>query len=273
MVQWNDSGTDGAPKRLPPLGADASAGGQAQRLGRLLKPAVIAIDGPAASGKSTVGYALAEDLNYLFFDTGVMYRAVTWAALQRSQDVCDGEAIGALTRELPLDIMPPSASEGDGRQCTVLVGCEDVTFAIRSPPVDRNVSAVSAHGSVREALTAHQRRIGLRYGSGEGDKAGIVMVGRDIGTVVMPDAPLKVYLDATAEERARRRFKELAERGRPADRAQVLEDINRRDQYDSSRALAPLHAAADAFVLDTTELTPREAVDRILLLLRAVVEA
>ncbi len=254
-------------------------GGQATRdvvlsqreLGRQLRPSVIAIDGPAASGKSTVGYSLAEALDYLFFDTGVMYRAVTWAALQRNLDVDDGETVGALAEELPLDVLPPASDERDGRQCTVLVGSEDVTRAIRSPQVDRNVSAVSAHAAVREALTAHQRRIGLRYGSGVADKCGVVMVGRDIGTVVMPDAPLKVYLDATAEERARRRYKELQERGRPVDFVRVLEDINRRDRIDSSRALSPLRVAADAVAVDTTKLNPQEVVERILQLMRAVI--
>ncbi len=242
-----------------------------RELGRRLRPSVITIDGPAASGKSTVGYALAEALDYLFLDTGVMYRAVTWAALQREIDVEDGETVGELAADLPLDVLPPAKGEGDGRQCTVLVGSEDVTAAIRSPQIDRNVSAVSAHASVRAALTAHQRRIGFRYGEGNADKAGVVMVGRDIGTVVMPDAPLKVYLDATAEERARRRCKELEERGRPVDYARVLEDINRRDEIDSSRALSPLRVAADAVVIDTTALTPQEVVERILDLVRTVV--
>ncbi len=266
MKEWREGEERGA--------AGASAGrGAVLDLGRRLKPALIAIDGPAASGKSTVGFALAELLGYLFFDTGVMYRAVTWAALQQQQDVSDGDALGALAQDLPLDILPPAAGETDGRQCTVLVGSEDVTFAIRSPQIDRNVSAVSAHGAVREALMAHQRRIGLRYGGGGGDKAGIVMVGRDIGTVVMPEAPLKVYLDATAEERAHRRCKELAARGRPVDFARVLEEINRRDGIDSSRALSPLRVAGDAVTVDTTELSPQQVVERILALLRALVLA
>ena len=132
---------------------------------------------------------------------------------------------------------------------------------------------MSAHATVRQALTAHQRRIGFRYGEGHADKAGVVMVGRDIGTVVMPDAPLKVFLDATAEERARRRYEELQERGRAVDYAQVLDDINRRDQIDSNRALSPLAVAADAIVVDTTELTPQEVVERIVDLVRAVVAA
>ncbi len=135
-------------------------------------------------------------------------------------------------------------------------------------PTDRpHVSAVSAHATVRQALTAHQRRIGVRFGEGHADKAGVVMVGRDIGTVVMLDAPLKVFLDATAEERARR-YEELQERGRPVDYAQVLDDINRRDQIDSNRALSPFAVAADAIVVDTTELTPQEVVERIVDLVR-----
>lgn len=245
-------------------------------LGRRLRPAVIAIDGPAASGKSTVGDAVASALDYLFFDTGMMYRAVTWAALERGIAVEDVVAMGELAQDIPLDVRAPAVSELDGRHSTVLVDGQDVTHAIRSPQVDRSVSPVSAHAPVREALAGHQRRIALRYGTGMLDKAGIVMVGRDIGTVVIPEAPLKVYLDAIAEERAWRRCKELAERtGQALDAegyAQVLEDINRRDRIDSSRALSPLRAAEGAVTVDTTEMTVAEVVQAILGLLRDVVE-
>jgi len=245
-------------------------------LGRRLRPAVIAIDGPAASGKSTVGYALASALDFLFFDTGMMYRAVTWAALQRRLDVEDSAVMGQLARDIPVDVRAPDDSELDGRHSTVIVGGEDITHAIRSPQVDRSVSPVSAHAPVREALAGHQRRIALRYGKGTADKAGVVMVGRDIGTVVIPEAPLKVYLDATAEERAWRRCKELTERtGQPLDAdgyARVLEDINRRDRIDSGRALSPLRAAEDAVTVDTTEMTVAEVVQAILRLLHYVVE-
>ena len=224
---------------------------------------VIAIDGPAASGKSTVGYRLAQRLNYLYFDTGAMYRAVTWAALQRGLDLHDQEAIGELARRLHIQVRAPTPAEEDGRQATVLVDGQDVTWAIRTPEVDQNVSVVAANPRVREALSAQQRRIGRQYGEGRGDKPGVVMVGRDIGTVVLPDAPLKIYLDAPVEERARRRYQELRQRGKEVSYEQVLADMRRRDKLDSERAIAPLRVAEDAVVLNTAGLSVDEVVERI----------
>ena len=159
------------------------------------------------------------------------------------------------------------------RQSTVLVAGRDVTAEIRSAQVDRYVSAVSAHAHVRAALTRHQRRIGQQYGSGRGDLAGVVMVGRDIGTVVIPEAPIKVFLDATPEERARRRFQELAQKGVEVEYVDILSDINRRDKIDSSRSLAPLQVAEDAWVIDTTELAIDEVVERIVVILAQTVAA
>jgi cytidylate kinase len=162
-------------------------------------PSVIAIDGPAASGKSTLARLLAEELGYLYFDTGVMYRAVTWIALQRNLVIEDEAAITSLAQSIPIDVRPPSKQ--DGRAYDVWVEGQDITWQIRRPEVDANVSPVSAYAGVRQALSAQQRRIGQR--------GRVVMVGRDIGTVVLPEAGLKIYLDASAEERARRRYKEL----------------------------------------------------------------
>ncbi len=224
---------------------------------------VIAIDGPAASGKSTVGYRLAQRLNYLYFDTGAMYRAVTWAALQQGLDLHDQEAIGELARRLHIEVRAPTPEEEDGRQATVLVDGQDVTWAIRTPEVDQHVSVVAANPLVRQALSAQQRRIGRQYGEGRGDKPGVVMVGRDIGTVVLPDAPLKIYLDAPVEERARRRYQELRERGKAVRYEQVLADMRRRDRLDSERAIAPLRVAEDAVVLNTAGLSVKQVVDRI----------
>ena len=229
-----------------------------------LNPAIVAIDGPAASGKSTIGYQLAQTLGFLFFDTGVMYRAVTWVALDRRIDMADGDALGRLAQAIRLDIRPPGQTDQDGRQCTVLADGEDITWKIRLGEVDRNVSLVSAVGEVRRALSLQQRRIGLHYGSGEAELTGIVMVGRDIGTVVLPAAGLKIYLDASPEERARRRFTELQQRGKDADLEQIHRDIIRRDRQDSERALSPLRAAADATVVDTTSLTPEQVVETLL---------
>lgn len=207
-------------------------------------PKIIAIDGPAASGKSTVAERLAADLGYLYFDTGVMYRAVTLAALRELQSVQDELAVSELAQRVQIDVLPPGVA--DGRLYNVLLDNEDVTWAIRQPEVDRNVSQVSAYPIVRQAMTEQQRRIGNR--------GSVVMVGRDIGTVVFPDAELKIYLDASVEERARRRFDEVQKRGQPADYEEILEAMRRRDHMDSNRALAPLKPAGDAIILNTDGL-------------------
>ncbi len=223
----------------------------------------IAIDGPAASGKSTVGKLVAERLGYLYFDTGVMYRAVTLACLERGVAISDEVAVTRLAQDVHIDVTRPTVA--DGRQYTVLLDGRDVTWAIRRPEVDASVSPVSAYPGVRAALTAQQRRIGA---------AGhVVMVGRDIGTVVMPDAELKVYLDAAVEERARRRCREIAARGEPVACEAVLRGMVERDAIDSSRATAPLRAALDAVVLDTTCLSIDEVVQAIMTLAERAGEA
>jgi cytidylate kinase len=221
-----------------------------------LKARIIAIDGPAASGKSTIGEMLARRLGYLYFDTGAMYRAVTWAALQQGIDPEDEAAVTRLAQALHIDILPPTA--GDGRQYTVLADGKDITWEIRQPEVDANVSRVSAYRGVRAEMVRQQRRIA--------EGRGIVMVGRDIGTVVLPDADLKLYLDASAEERARRRYQELRERGRPADYDEILAMMRRRDAIDSGREISPLRAAKDAVVIDTTSLTIEQVIAKVLAL-------
>lgn len=218
-----------------------------------MKPSTIAIDGPAASGKSTIGEALARRLGYLYFDTGVMYRAVTWAALTRGIPIADEAAVTALAEHLRIDVLAPTVD--DGRQYTVLADGEDVTWAIRAPEVDANVSPVSAYAGVRQALVAQQRRIAA------GGR--VVMVGRDIGTVVLPEADLKVYLDAGVEERARRRWREMRERGEDADYDAVLAAMRRRDGIDSNRRVSPLRPAADAVIVDTTGLSIEEVLARV----------
>ncbi len=223
-----------------------------QALGRKLRPAVIAIDGPAASGKSTLGFRLAALLDYLFLDTGVMYRAVTWAVLAQAIDTGDEAAVGDCAHAVDIDIRAPGPGQQDGRHTTVLVDGTDVTWLIRAPEVDRNVSVVSAYPEVRRALTAKQRQIARRYGRGDADRPGIVLVGRDTGTVVVPDAALKLYVDATPEERARRRHRELEKQGKIVDYSQVLGDMIRRDRIDSEREVAPLRPADDAIRIDNT---------------------
>jgi cytidylate kinase len=231
-------------------------------------PTIITIDGPAASGKSTIGHAVADALNYLFFDTGVMYRAVTRAALDRDVDVHDADAMARLAETIDIDIVPPTPEQADGRQSTILVAGEDVTWGIRAPEVDQNVSIVAANPRVRQALSAKQRAIGKRYGSGQAEKPGIVMVGRDIGTVVLPEAGLKIYMDASAEERARRRLRDLEVRGKAVDYEQVLADIIARDRMDSERDHSPLRPADDAVIIDTSRMTPDEVVDAVVGLVR-----
>jgi cytidylate kinase len=221
----------------------------------LTRPArLIAIDGPAASGKTTVARLVARHLGYLFFDTGVMYRAVTGAALARGISPENEQGVARLAAELVIDVRPPSVD--DGRFYDVISDGEDVTWAIRSGEVDRHVSQISAYPGVREAMTRRQREIGLR--------GPVVMVGRDIGTVVLPDADLKIYLDATVEERARRRQKELEARGERIPLETIQTAMAARDRYDSSRPLAPLKRADDAVPLDTTALSVDEVVSRVL---------
>lgn len=220
------------------------------------KPCIIAIDGTSASGKSTVGGRVAERLGYILFDTGVMYRAVTWAALKRGVAPENEGAVTRLAEEIRIDIDLPRKQ--DGRPYTVLVDGQDVTWDIRTPEVEGAVSEVSSYAGVRDALTRQQRRI-ARQG-------GIVMVGRDIGTVVVPDADLKVFLDATPEERARRRFLEMRERGASPRYEDVLDAIRRRDKYDSEREVAPLRQARDAHYVDTTDLSIEQVVERVLAL-------
>jgi CMP/dCMP kinase len=212
------------------------------------KPSTIAIDGPAASGKSTIGHHLAEWLDYLYLDTGLLYRAVTWAALERDIPMEDEARINALAETLPIDVLPPSVD--DGRQYTVMVGDEDVTWAIRTPAVDQNVSIVAAYPDVRTALTERMREIGAR-----GD---VVMVGRDIGTVVLPDADLKIYVEASVEVRAHRRLLERRAQGEDVTQEQMEEELRRRDAIDSGREAAPLRAAPDAVHFDNTHLTKEE---------------
>ena len=221
-------------------------------------PSIIAIDGPAASGKSTIGLRLANVLDYVFFDTGVMYRAITWLALERGMDVHDQAAVTRLAEETPIEVAP--ASKSDGRACDVLVDGRDITWETRSRKVDENVSIVAAYPGVRKALSRQQRRIGQR--------GRIVMVGRDIGTVVLPDADLKIYLDATAEERARRRYDEIIARNGKADYNAILKRVVERDRIDSTRDVAPLKAAEDAIVLDSDKLTADEVFEQILALVK-----
>jgi cytidylate kinase len=216
-------------------------------------PKIIAIDGPAASGKSTLAERLADYLQYLYFDTGVMYRAVTLAAIQSFKSVDDETAITRLAGQVQIDVRPPS--HNDGRKYDVLLDGKDVTWQIRGSEIDANVSQVSTYPGVREAMTTQQRRIGQR--------GQVVMVGRDIGTVVLPEAALKVYLDASVQERAKRRYQELCQRGECVSYDEILNSLKRRDQIDSTREVAPLRPAKDAVLVYSDGLDQEEVFQKI----------
>jgi len=222
------------------------------------QPETIAVDGPAASGKSTLGQRLAEILGYLFFDTGVMYRALTWLALKNGIPITDEQALTKLAEDVAIDVLP--ASKRDGRASDVWINQQDVTWEIRQASVEAYVSVVSAYPGVRKALTAQQRRIGLR--------GNVVMVGRDIGTVVLPEADLKIYLDASLEERARRRYEEMTMRGEQASLEAIRTSMLERDRIDSTRQVAPLCPAEDAVIINSDGQTA----DHVLEIIRKLVE-
>lgn len=220
-------------------------------------PKTIAIDGPAASGKSTIGQELAQRLGYLFLDTGIMYRAVTWAALEKRVAISDEKAVSEIARQINIEIKP--ASLQDTRQCDVFVDGIDVTWLIRNAAVNDNVSQVSAYEGVRAAMTAQQKIIGA--------KGNIVMVGRDIGTVVLPNADLKIFLEASAEERAKRRYAEVIGRKGMETFQEILDSMKKRDEIDSKRSLAPLKPAPDAHIIITDGKNKDEVIREILKLI------
>ncbi len=219
---------------------------------------VIAIDGPAGSGKSALADRLAKRLGYVFFDTGVVYRTVTWICLQRGIDLTDEDAVTKTAETVKISVLRPT--KDDGRQYTVMANDDDVTWQIFLPEVDANVSVVSAYPSVRRALLEQQQAIAR-----QGD---VILVGRDIGTVIAPDADLKIYLDASVEVRAERRYIQAKGRGVDASYEQILADLKRRDKIDSEREAAPLKKADDAVVINTDKMTIDEEVERVLEMIR-----
>ncbi len=211
------------------------------------KPHLIAIDGPVATGKSVVGRIVARKLRFRFLDTGAMYRALTWLALQRGVDIHDNAAPTPLARQHPVSVGKESQVSIDGRQ---------VPLQEARTEIDKSVSFVARVPGVRDALVAQQRAI-----AGQGR---IVMVGRDIGTVVAPNAPLKFYFQASPQERARRRWLELKQQGLDLDQRQVLDQLTARDKLDTERAHSPLRPADDAHIIDTDNLTVQQVVEVIL---------
>ena len=219
-----------------------------------MTPRTIAIDGPAGAGKSTIGALVAERLGYLFLDTGAMYRAVALAAKRRGIDPDDADRLAKLVHEVRVLIGPPT--KRDGRAYTVLLDGDDVTWAIREADIDRTVSQVARVQAVREAMVVQQRALA--------ERGRLVMVGRDIGTVVLPKADRKIYLTASAAERAKRREEELRSRGEVRPRQELLQEILRRDKLDSERVVAPLRPADDAVVIQTDGLAVGQALDKVL---------
>ena len=218
-----------------------------------MKKIVVAIDGPAGAGKSTIAKLAAEKLGYAYIDTGAMYRSVAWKFLQTGK-AFDEDFISGLSKTMLIDFKP------EAKINRVFVDGTEVTDAIRTPEVTAIVSRVAAIGAVREAMVDQQRRMG--------EAGGVLMDGRDIGTVVFPNAQLKIFLTASVEERARRRYAEMVAKGQQVDLQQLQADIAERDNQDSERAISPLRQAEDALLLDTSDMGISEVTDRILQLVQ-----
>ncbi|MGH9851855.1 MAG: (d)CMP kinase [Blastocatellia bacterium] len=216
---------------------------------------IIAIDGPAGAGKSTVARAVARRLGYLFINTGAMYRAVAWKALREGVPLDDDDAVGRIARESSIELT------GDVDSMRVLIDGRDITGETATPRVGQAASIVSTVSAVRCALVARQQRMGC--------EGGVVMEGRDIGTQVFPNAEIKIYLDASSDARAQRRYNEDLARGVAlASPEEMKEEIERRDHRDKTRADSPLTQAEDAVYIDSSAMTVDEVVDRILEIVR-----
>lgn len=210
----------------------------------------IAIDGPAAAGKSTVAKIVAEGLEYIYIDTGAMYRALTYKAINNSTDLNNEAALMEILNDAAIELLPGKTGQ------IVLLDGTDVTNQIRTSEVTNNVSVVAAHEAVREEMVRRQQRFA--------ERGGVVMDGRDIGTHVLPNAEVKVFLLASVEERAQRRHSENIEKGYPSNLETLMQEIAQRDKFDSEREVAPLRKAKDAVEIDTTSLSIQQVVDKIM---------
>jgi len=214
------------------------------------KKVTIAIDGPAASGKSTTARLLAKRLGYLYLDTGAMYRALTWKALKDKVDIKDEKALSQLAEKTQISLKP-----GPNLENKIYLDNQDITSFLRSPEVNRYVSLVSTVKKVREIIVAQQKKIG--------EKGGIVAEGRDTTTVVFPQADIKIFLKASLEERTRRRWEEEKSKGISLKREEIASGILKRDQIDSQREISPLKISQDAIVIDNTHLTISQTLNKI----------
>ncbi|TCS84123.1 (d)CMP kinase [Tepidibacillus fermentans] len=214
----------------------------------------IAIDGPAGAGKSTVAKKVAHELGYVYIDTGAMYRALTYKAIQDQVDLHNGEALAALLAKYPVELLV------ENNQQKVKINHQDVTEYIRTPEISKYVSTVAAQEQVRKTMLMIQRSLAA--------KGNVIMDGRDIGTNVLPDADLKIFLTATIEERAKRRYQELLTKGYKGSFEEIKQEIASRDKQDQERKYAPLKQAGDAILIDTSKLTIDQVVNHILQLVK-----
>jgi cytidylate kinase len=215
-----------------------------------MKKIIVAIDGPSGSGKSTVAKLLAMKLGYTYIDTGAMYRAIALQAKRENVDINSGVALSSLCDRVKIEFLPDN-----GGLRTILNG-EDVSEEIRTPEMSMAASDISARKEVRQSLLSLQRRMG--------ENGGVVLEGRDVGTVIFPNAEAKFFLDASLEERGKRRYKELAAKGLDVTLKQTIEDVNKREIHDSSRDIAPLKMADDSILVDSTNVGIKEVVEKMI---------
>ncbi len=207
---------------------------------------------------------MAQDLDYLFFDTGILYRIVCWHVVKSGSPSFDSAQLAEVADHLEFELrIPAPSAQAAGTTTTVLVGKQDITWELRKKEIDQLLPEVSAQSGVRSSLTIRMRQIGLMYLEGEGHKQGVIVVGRDVGTVVFPDAECKYFLKADPEVRASRRHAELQSRGEKLSEREVLADLEKRDHVDSTRALAPTRPADNAIILDTTNLSLSQTVNKV----------